>query len=282
MQRSTALLIASLAATSLVSTTSQADTQEVDIDLDAEEEDRGSLDDSAGKEEEGPTMAYEDQEAHLAEDEAKAKEEDSGPGFFERQKVRFGLRFGYAFPMGGIGTLTGGQSLSLSSSYNGLIPIWFEAGYRISKRITVGLVFVYSFPSLVCGTEGGLDYECSGSNVRLGLQGQYELSPLDLGPVKKTIPWFGLGVGYEWASAEFIGGGLVTNYSLSGLEFVNLQGGVNVPLFAALTAGPFLSFSLGQYSSRTRELSTPDGRNFDDSSPLHMWLTLGIKGEYTL
>ena len=117
---------------------------------------------------------------------------------------------------------------------------------------------------------------------RIGVEGQYQLSPGE-----SMNPWFGLGIGYEILSLSAEGDtGVGTTYSsalsFSGLEFANLQGGADFRLAPNIGVGPFLSFSLGQYSSCSSEV---DGSDLDcevEDSTMHEWIVLGARGTFDL
>jgi hypothetical protein len=120
--------------------------------------------------------------------------------------------------------------------------------------------------------------DCSASDLRFGVQGQYHLSP-----VETLDPWFGLGIGYESASMTAKAGGQEAKTSYSGLEFLNLQAGLDYKLSPAFGVGPFLSFSLGQYSSY--DVTVPGMGKLSGSIPekaMHEWLTIGVRGAFTL
>jgi len=70
---------------------------------------------------------------------------------------------------------------------------------------------------------------------------------------------------------------------VSGLEFANLQAGVNLLATKALAIGPFVSFSLGQYGSFVTEGDLLGDVDEDiEETALHQWLVFGLGGSYTL
>ncbi len=95
-------------------------------------------------------------------------------------------------------------------------------------------------------------------------------------------PWFGLGVGYEILGITTSAGGQETSANGSGFEFANLQGGLDYKA-GPVMVGPFVSFSLGQYSSVTRQASGQGEQSGSiDKKAIHEWLTLGVKGTFGL
>jgi hypothetical protein len=182
-------------------------------------------------------------------------------GGYADKKIRLGLRLGYALPMGSVA-----DGSKMSDLYSGQIPIWIDAGYMVTPNILVGLYGQYGFVSVKNCPTG---VSCSAHDLRFGVQGQYHIMP-----TQSADPWLGLGVGYESLSTSLSGGGLSVDGSVTGLEFLNLQGGADFKIADAFAVGPFLSFSLGEYSSAT-------GGSIDKKA-MHEWLTFGVKGTFGL
>ena len=193
--------------------------------------------------------------------------------------VHLGLRLGYGIPLGnaaGASDVPGDQDAKLSDTYSGMIPIWLDLGYFVTPNIMLGLYGHYGIGLIADGEEGcpeGAD--CSGSVIRFGVQGQYHLSR-----GQSLDPWFGLGVGYELASAKFSGGGQDLTVTVKGFEFANLQAGVDFKVADNVAVGPFVSFSLGQYSSQSVDPEIPGLSDDIPNKAIHEWLTLGVKGSF--
>ena len=185
----------------------------------------------------------------------------SGSAFADK-KIRLGLRLGYAFAMG-----SSQEGTKMSDGTSGQVPIWIDAGYMVTPNIMLGLYGQYGFVLLKdCN-------DCSAHDLRFGIQGQYHLAP-----AASMDPWLGLGVGYEILSTSQTAQGITVSGDVKGFEFLNLQGGADFKVADALTVGPFLSFSLGQYSS-----ISSGGLSADiDKTALHEWLTVGVKGTFGL
>jgi hypothetical protein len=195
--------------------------------------------------------------------------------------IEVGLRTGYAIPLGDVRKWS-----ALGDTVNGTIPIWIDAGYRFHPNAMIGAFFQYGiglvnpagygFP-LANGETCGSASDCSASDIMFGVQFHYHLLP------DQTIdPWGGVGFGYEilvlndpgFASTTGVGG-----ESYSGFQFVNLQIGADYKLTPKLGVGPFVMFSLGEYSS----CSYPQSGNCTiEGSPIHGWLTLGIRVAYDI
>ena len=70
-----------------------------------------------------------------------------------------------------------------------------------------------------------------------------------------------------------------------GFEFLNLQAGLDFAPAPQVGIGPFVAFSLGQYSRTKGETSDPtlivdDGEI--ENKALHQWLFLGVRGMFVL
>jgi outer membrane protein W len=177
----------------------------------------------------------------------------------EPGKFVLGLRLGYGLPMGSI--MKGDK---MSDAFSGMIPIWLDVGYMVTPNIMVGVYGNYGIVSLK-----DCSGDCSASQLRFGVQGQYHISPAE-----KLDPWFGLGIGYEKMSVKAGG----DDGSISGMEYLNLQAGLDYKLSPAFGLGPFLSFSLGQYGS-----ASSGGVSADiPETAMHQWLTLGVRGAFNL
>jgi opacity protein-like surface antigen len=179
--------------------------------------------------------------------------------------LSFGLRTGFMLPMG-----DRQSGKALGDSIAGGIPIWLDAGYRITPNLYAGLTFDYAFLFPKNCPSGA---SCSASQLRFGLNGHYHFMPAE-----KIDPWAGVGIGYEILSPSISSGGQSADATLSGFEFVSLQGGADYKLTDAIAVGPFLAFSLGSFGSAT--VNGNDVQGFDSS--IHGWLTIGVRGKYDL
>ena len=191
----------------------------------------------------------------------------------ERPGFDFGLRLGYAVPFGDMV-----QNNGLNDNFSGAIPFVLEAGYRFTPNITAGALFQYAFtqvkdnPNTGCG--GGVS--CSGSVVRLGLEGIYNMRTGD-----SVDPWVGLGIGYEWMNIDLSTPGGTTNAEMNGIEFLTVQGGGDFRLTPQLGLGPFLSFSIARYGSAS---FTQGGFTTSPNiqTAVHEWLQLGVRGTFSI
>jgi hypothetical protein len=204
----------------------------------------------------------------------KASAQDSG---FE-----VGLRTGYGVPLGE-GVEDGPD---VSDAISGIVPLWVDLGYRLSQSVFLGAYFQYGFGFVGDDLEEPCDLDgvdCSVSSHRLGAQLHYHFSPRS-----SADAWLGLGFGYEWYNAQVEALDGEMSSSISGFEFVNLQGGVDFYPGDHFYVGPFLSFSMDQYASRDIECSGAANEFCDafgdadiEDKSIHNWLLFGIRGGYT-
>lgn len=195
----------------------------------------------------------------------------SGVAGAEESGVELGARSGYGIPMG-----DALKDKKMSDGVDGMIPIWIDAGYRINPNLFAGVYFQYGLVS-VADKACGSGADCSASDIRIGLQGQYHIMP-----DASFDPWVGLGVGYEMLKSSAEAGGSKFSRTMSGFEFANLQAGADFEVAPGFGVGPFISFSLGQYSSSESDPNPTNESSDIKDKAMHQWLLLGVKGSYSL
>jgi outer membrane protein W len=152
----------------------------------------------------------------------------------------------------------------LSDLAGGLIPVWLDAGYMVTPNLMLGVYTQYAIAA------GGDAWSGSGTNLRFGVQGQYHVSPAEA-----INPWLGLGVGYEILKMNSSIGGDVSA-EVKGMEFANLQAGLDFRVGSSIALGPFASFSVGQHSSAsTSDPYFGSQSGSIDQKALHHWLMFG-------
>jgi opacity protein-like surface antigen len=204
-----------------------------------------------------------------------------------------GARFGYGIPRG-----DAGDDTRLSDGISGMVPLQLDLGYRASPAFSIGGYAMYGFGftgddfSRICDNADrvpGLSASCSARDVRLGIQAQYHFLPK-----KKVDPWLGAGLGYEWLKLKAdVSGGVQAETSNTSKGFeLNLQGGLDFEVAPGLALGPFLSFSIGRYSSFNNSFNsscsfnecddfTTENGDIDEVAP-HQWLLLGLRGTFVV
>jgi hypothetical protein len=191
--------------------------------------------------------------------------------------VEVGFRTGYALPMGDLeGGANGNPSLSLGDAVNGVLPLWFDVGYRFNPNMMIGGFLQYGFAFVNTGkqtecTMGG--NSCSANDLMIGAQFHYHIMPD--GPID---PWVGAGVGWESLSANETLLGQNVSVGYSGFQFLNVQGGADFKVMSNFGLGPFLMLSFGEYNG----CSSNQGSCTLQATSLHEWLTLGVRGVYDI
>jgi hypothetical protein len=185
---------------------------------------------------------------------------------------QLGLRTGYAR------TLDSTQGASLTYGTPSLLPIAFDAGYRTSPKVYIGLTAQLALASR---TDCGGASPCSAKEYRVGGGLQYHFTPF-----RTFDPWLGAGVGYEIVHLSgFLGdsGGHLTR---TGFVLLDAQVGADFALTRGASMargpklGPFAGLALGARSSQSGRVY---GIDVDQSSGSdHQWLMLGVRGTLDL
>jgi len=196
----------------------------------------------------------------------------AGPA--DKPGVDLAARVGYAIPFG---DLDSGDSLS--NTFSGAVPFVLEAGYRFDRHFTLGPYFQYAIAQVKERAGGfcGNGVDCSASVIRLGLQALYHA---DLGSA--FIPWFGLGVGYEWMNVDVSGPAGSGSAGANGWEFLTLQLGGDIYVAPQFAVGPFLSFSLARYGRQSLELGNTNTSSDVNNPAVHEWLQFGARVSFGL
>jgi hypothetical protein len=219
-------------------------------------------------------------EVSRGESDSTVPEPISTPSAAPPGKFFLGLRLGYGLPMGEVES---GDEMTETTA--GQIPLGLDIGYMVSPHVMLGLYGQYGFGRIggqladLCDSADSQGVSCSLSDVRVGLQAQYHVSPGE-----KLNPWIGFGLGYEIMTVNVSGGGKEASVSAKGFEFVNLQGGLDFAAVRGVGIGPFFSFSVGQYDT----VATDDGTSSDsDDIPsgeraMHEWIIFGLRSAFKL
>lgn len=196
-----------------------------------------------------------------------------------------GLRASYSVPFGSSSEGTGIRDLVV-----GIIPVQLDLGYRWNEHLWFG-----GFGAAGIGVKGQacrddgqaptaptdgteqvptFGVKCDAPNkFRVGAEVIVHLLP----STEDVAPWVGLGVGYEWLNISETLGRRTFVQTFSGLEFVNVQAGVDLAAGTRLRLGPFVQWSLGRYSTIAADASS----NADPLPPpgqsVHHWVGAGVK-----
>jgi hypothetical protein len=135
----------------------------------------------------------------------------------------------------------------------------------------VGGYFQYAFAQI--NTDKGPCDGCTAKDMAFGVGAAYHILPEG-----SFDPWIGASFGYEILSNSAKGGDL----SVKGLQFVNLQLGGDFLTSPGLRVGPVVNVAVGKFSSYS---ISAGGASLDgdlDDAQLHEWITLGVRGQFTL
>jgi outer membrane protein len=195
----------------------------------------------------------------------------------DRSGVSVGARVGWGFP---IGSLTKGDSFG--DNLSGILPIWFDVGYRISPEIYLGGYFQWGIGFVSQAACVAPLTSCSGDDVRFGLNLHWHVkSALGAGPWSEHFdPWVGFGAGYEIATITLERGSDRSHQTFRGFEFGNLQVGGDYLGLGSMRLGGFAVISLAEFTRSS--VSVPTGvTSFSIAEPeVHAWLVLGVRGQY--
>jgi hypothetical protein len=178
--------------------------------------------------------------------------------------VDLAVRLGYAIPIGDVA-----QNSAFSDVLSGAVPLVLEAAFRATPNVSVGALFEYAIAQTKNCDPGS---SCSASVIRAGIEGIYNLR---LGTV--FDPWVGLGAGYEWLRFSETGA-TAGSGNFHGFEFVTLQAGGDFRVAPQFALGPFVSFSVAEYSSASINGASEDIQN----TAVHEWLQFGVRGTFSL
>jgi hypothetical protein len=181
-------------------------------------------------------------------------------------QLSVGARVGYMHGFGGVDS-----DEDLDDFAGSQLPLQLDVGYRFGQvtlggYFSYGIAFVSGIIGDACDAAGA---DCSARGLRVGAQ-----VLLDLRPKEQVDPWVGLGIGYERLSLDVAG----VDSSLSGAEFLILQGGVDFHASPKFKLGPYASFSFGQYS----HFDSPSVDGEIPDKTIHEFLTVGLRGQFDL
>lgn len=129
--------------------------------------------------------------------------------------IELGVRLGYGIPVG-----AAVPDSDLKRNIAAEVPVWIDLGYRLNPQWMIGLYglgLMTRDDKRLCES---YHVDCSLHDLRLGAHAQYHV----LAPARLD-PWLGVGLGYEWLTADGASGGRFASATMRGWELANLQGG---------------------------------------------------------
>ncbi len=197
-----------------------------------------------------------------------------GSASSEGNGIEFGVRVGYGVPFG-----TSDDSQKMSDAIKGMIPFWADVGYRIDPNWYLGGFFQFGLglvpSSLGCSAQG---VSCSEYDLRFGVNVHYHFLP-----AQTLDPWVGIGAGYEILHLSASSQGGSATVSTNGFEFGNVQLGLDYKISPAFGVGPFVTFTIAQFSDASASLNGQDvpGGGITNKA-IHEWLIFGLRGVFDL
>jgi len=191
-----------------------------------------------------------------------------------RTGFQMAVRTGFSLPMG-----ESSDGEDMSDIYSGQVPIFLDIGGKVIPNLFIGGYFGLGFG----GAAGRLGDICDAANatcttvsVRLGVEAQYHFLPAG-----SANPWLGYGVGFESSGVGISAGGRDGTVTLTGFEFGRFGGGVDFRISRTFGIGPFLDFSVGNYSHAKYDLpGTVTDEGSIANTATHEWLTFGVRGVF--
>lgn len=200
-----------------------------------------------------------------------------------RAQFTLGARLGFAPAMGDAAKdATTGEAMKMSDGLKSQIPIQLDAAYRVTKDVAIGAYFAYGFGQVGSELDASCEangQDCSTSDMRLGIQAFYSFTQVS----PQFVPWMGVGFGYEWGKWEATGGGFADeSATFKGWEFLNLQLGGDYMLNPQFGIGPYIMFSIAQYSTAEFESGGLTLSGDIEKKAVHEWLGFGVRGKFDL
>lgn len=190
-----------------------------------------------------------------------------------RVGFQMAFRTGYSVPMGSImkNAAGAGGELKMSDVTSGQVPIILDIGGKVIPELFIGGYFGLGFG----GTAGQVHDSCKAANesclgvsAQLGIEAQYHILPAG-----SANPWLGYGIGFESLALSESHDNATQTTSFGGFQFARLSGGVDFRVNRGFGVGPFIEYSLGQYSS-----VHSGGQDIDiQNKSGHQWLTFGVR-----
>ncbi len=196
-------------------------------------------------------------------------------------QVSLDLKAGYAIPNGDAvkpGNPTLQNYGAMKNLWSGEIPIEVAGRWRFSPGFSAGVYFQYA-PTIVAARVCATGFDCSGSDVRVGVEAMYAFLP-----DRFLNPWVSLGTGWQWTTLKISTGTDSANVTFSGWEYFNVQAGLDFNLSPMFSVGPWLGYFGGSYSTVSGTWSgEAQGPTIpSDARAFHGWFQFGAKGTVNL
>jgi hypothetical protein len=100
----------------------------------------------------------------------------------------------------------------------------------------------------------------------------------DVLPDRLVNPWIAYGFGLESTGVSATTNGVSSSTTYAGWDWARFMVGTDFRTSSVVGLGPYVEFSLGQYSKVGTSAGGHDTSSDVASSALHEWLSFGIRG----
>jgi hypothetical protein len=186
---------------------------------------------------------------------------------------QLGIRTGFALPFGNV---DGGSGDTMNNFFSGQVPFLFDVGGKplpwlfLGGYLGVGVGGTAGTLDSVCSTPG---VTCATATVRVGIEA---IAYINAG--EKVSPWVGYGIGFESSAIGISAPNGDSSVAASGPEFARFMGGVDFRLTKGFGIGPFVDFSIGEYTHLQTDTPNTTASGSLESKSVHEWLALGVRG----
>jgi hypothetical protein len=171
----------------------------------------------------------------------------------------------------------------MRSNFDDMVPLWFDAGYRLSEQVYLGAYFQWA-PIFVADEACSKNLSCSATDLRFGIDVHWHFKWI-IGKGQwagRFDPWVGLGTGHESAMFDLsTTSGSRSQETNHGFEYGNLQLGGDY-VVGPWHVGAFGSVALAEFIRRGHTVPTgSEGYTIPDPA-VHFWFIFGLRGQYDL
>jgi hypothetical protein len=193
-------------------------------------------------------------------------------------RLSFGARAALAFPSG-----TRETGTPLDDRISRTIPLELRAGWRVTPEIEAGLQGGYALADVASAWR----QDCRDTGVacdvhlwRIAARGEYARRKPDY------FPWAAVTLGWEWEVERWEQSSSNWERATRSGWLAGIEAGIDRPFTRYFDGGFFAGFSFGQYRTLSVTGETAGygyaGWTSVHSPALHRWLTVGLRGSFTV